>query len=197
MARIPKITNQRILEAAREVFLEKGFAGSTLEIAARCGISEASIFKRFSTKEELFFTAMGIPETPVWVQNLETLAGVGNLKENLIQICFQILEFHREMMPRLMMLQSRGKIPKPESLPEPKLIRDVKALATFLEREMNQGRLRPSNPKASAHLLLGSVMNYVFLEHMESPTSTPTSDSELVQHLVEILWQGIAPVKDE
>jgi AcrR family transcriptional regulator len=45
MARIPKITNEQILEAAREVFLEKGFSGSTLEIAARSGVSEASIFK--------------------------------------------------------------------------------------------------------------------------------------------------------
>lgn len=196
MARIPKITNQQILEAAREVFLEKGFSGSTLEIAARAGVSEASIFKRFSTKEELFFAAMGIPETPVWVKELETLTGKGNLKENLIQICFQILEFHREVMPRLMMLRSRGKIPKPEDIPDPKLSRDVKALTAFLEREMKQDRLRPCAPKTIAHLLLGSLMNYVFLEHMELQSSMPTTELEFVQHLVEILWQGIAPVED-
>lgn len=196
MARIPKITNQQILETAREVFLEKGFSGSTLEIAARSGVSEASIFKRFSTKEELFFAAMGIPETPVWVKELETLVGKGNLKENLIQICLQILEFHREVMPRFIMLRSRPQVPKPESIPEPKLIRDVKALTAFLEREMKQGRLRPCDPKTIAHLLLGALMNYVFSEHIETQASMPSTDPEFVQRLVEILWQAIAPVED-
>ncbi|BAZ25411.1 TetR family transcriptional regulator [Kalymmatonema gypsitolerans NIES-4073] len=196
MARIPKITNEQILEAAREVFLEKGFSGSTLEIAARSGVSEASIFKRFSTKEELFFTAMGIPETLVWVNELETLVGKGNLKENLIQICLRILEFHREVMPRVMMLQSRGKIPTPE-IPKPKLIQHVNALTAFLEREMKQGRLRPCDPKTLAHLLLGSLMNYVLSEHIGIQVSMPTTEQEFVQCLVEILWQGIAPVKHE
>jgi hypothetical protein len=40
-------------------------------------------------------------------------------------------------------------------------------------------------------------MNYVFSEHMETQASMPTTDQEFVQRLVEILWQGIAPVKDE
>ncbi|WP_017314255.1 TetR/AcrR family transcriptional regulator [Mastigocladopsis repens] len=198
MARIPKITNQQILEAAREVFLEKGFSGSTLEIAARAGISEASIFKRFSTKEELFFAAMGIPETPVWVTELEPLVGKGNLKENLIQICIQILEFHQEVMPRFMMLRSRGKaLPKPESLLESKPIRDVKALTSFLEHEMKQGRLCPCDSKTLALLLIGSLMNYVFFsERMGAQASVANTDQEFVQRLVEILWQGIAPVLD-
>lgn len=197
MGRTAKITNEQILEAAREVFLEKGFSGSTLEIAARCSISEASIFKRFSTKEELFFTAMGIPETPVWVNELETLVGKDSLKENLIQICLQILEFHREVMPRFMMLQSRGKtLPKLE-IPEPKLLQDVKALSAFLEREIKQNRLRPCDSKTLAHLLLGSLMNYVFSESMETQAIISTTEQEFVQSLVEILWQGIAPVKYE
>jgi AcrR family transcriptional regulator len=45
MARPPKITNEEILAAARQVFLEQGEGGSTLEIAEKAGISEASIFK--------------------------------------------------------------------------------------------------------------------------------------------------------
>ncbi|MEH2313385.1 MAG: helix-turn-helix domain-containing protein [Nostoc sp.] len=108
MPRIPRITNQQILEAARQVFLQQGFGASTLEIAQQAGISEASIFKRFSTKEELFFAAMGIPEKPLWVNELESLCGKGDLKENLINICFQIIEFYHEVLPRIMMLRSHN-----------------------------------------------------------------------------------------
>ncbi|MEC4816754.1 MAG: TetR/AcrR family transcriptional regulator, partial [Scytonema sp. PMC 1069.18] len=161
MPRTPKITNQQILEAAREVFLEKGFSGATLEIATRAGVSEASIFKRFSTKEELFYAAMGISETPAWMKQLETLADRGDLKENLVQICLQILEFHREVVPQLIMLLSRGNsFPKPQDETHAP-IRDVKRLTHFLEREMQQGRLRPCEPTTVAHILLGSLMNYV------------------------------------
>lgn len=179
MARKPKITNQQILEAAREVFLQKGFGGSTLEIAQRAGISEASIFKRFSTKEELFFAAMGIPEKALWIQEMETLSGKGNLKENLTKICHQILEFYGEIMPRIMMLRSRGNLlPETEfGGQEPRPIRDVKILSAFLEREMQQGRLRYCDPLAVAHILLGSLMNYVLLQQMSSHVTWPIDET--------------------
>ncbi len=193
MARTPKITNQQILSAAREVFLEKGFGGSTLEIATRANISEASIFKRFSTKEELFFAAIGIPETPVWVKDLETLSGIGDFQENITQICLEMLKFYREVMPRLMMIRSRGNVIPfgPEGASKP--MRDLKALATFLEREIEFGRLRPCDPKITAHVLLGSLMNYIFLEHLDTHVNTPTFDPVFVQGLVGILAQGILP----
>jgi hypothetical protein len=44
MPRPPKITNEEILAAARQVFLAEGINGSTLEIGQKAGISEASIF---------------------------------------------------------------------------------------------------------------------------------------------------------
>ncbi|MBN3960587.1 TetR/AcrR family transcriptional regulator [Nostoc sp. NMS8] len=208
MARIPRITNQQIIEAARQIFLQQGFGASTLEIAQQAGISEASIFKRFSTKEKLFFAAMGIPEKPLWVNELESLCGKGNLKENLIKVCLQIMEFHREVLPRSMMVRSRGNVLPELGGKEPKPIKDVKVLAAFLEREINQNRLRPCDPQTVAHILLGSLMNYVFVEQISSQVSIPTTEfplnsgeratdvSTFVQSLVDIVWQGIAPSQD-
>ena len=212
MSRIPRITNQQILEAARQVFLQQGFGASTLEIAQQAGISEASIFKRFSTKEELFFAAMGIPEKPLWMNELESLCGKGDLKENLINICLQIMEFYHEVLPRIMMLRSRGNAIAELGGKEPKPMRDVKVLTAFLEREINQDRLRPCDPQTVAHILLGSLMNYVFLEQMSSKVSMATAESGIetylssgdpatevsafVQSLVDIVWQGIAPSQD-
>ena len=212
MSRIPRITNQQILEAARQVFLQQGFGASTLEIAQQAGISEASIFKRFLTKEELFFAAMGIPEKPLWVNELESLCGKGDLKENLINICLQIIEFYREVLPRIIMLRSRGNAIAELGGKEPKPMRDVKVLTAFLELEINQDRLRPCDPQTVAHILLGSLMNYVFLEQMSSKVSMATAESGIetylnsgnptteisafVQSLVDIVWQGIAPSQD-
>ncbi|MCC5638033.1 TetR/AcrR family transcriptional regulator [Nostoc sp. CHAB 5844] len=209
MARKPKITNQQILEAAREVFLQQGFGGSTVEIAQLAGISEASIFKRFSTKEELFFAAMGLPERPLWIKELENLCGTGNLKENLIQVCLQILEFYSEVLPRFMMLCSRGNtLPEPCNRTQQGPMQDVKVLTSFLEREISLSRLRPINTKIVAHILVGTLMNYVLLEQI--PLSQPRCATELVkdfdcenqsnvvfswvQSLIEAIWVGIAPI---
>lgn len=197
MARTPKITNEQILDAAREIFLEQGFGASTLEIAQKAGISEASIFKRFLTKEKLFFASMGIPERPPWVQELDSLSGKGDLKQNLINLCLQTLEFHRQVMPRLMMLKACGNLlPETASMIKSKPIREVKVFTNFLAQEIEQGRLRPCDPHTLAMILLGSLMNYVFLEQMHPGEVIKTEEAIFVQNLVDILWRGIAPIED-
>jgi AcrR family transcriptional regulator len=44
----------RLLAAAREVFAERGHAGSARDIAERAGITEAMVFRHFGTKAALF-----------------------------------------------------------------------------------------------------------------------------------------------
>ncbi|MEH2446616.1 MAG: hypothetical protein V7K18_12760 [Nostoc sp.] len=92
---------------------------------------------------------------------------------------------------------------------EPKPMLDVKVLTAFLEREINQDRLRPCDPQTVAHILVGSVMNYVFVEQMSSQVSMPTAEltigsylnsgeptievSVFILGIVDVVWQGIAP----
>jgi AcrR family transcriptional regulator len=45
--------DKRLLEAAREVFIEQGAAAPTAEIARRAGVGIAALFRRYPTKEEL------------------------------------------------------------------------------------------------------------------------------------------------
>jgi AcrR family transcriptional regulator len=44
---------ERIVAAAAEVFAERGLEASTAEIAARAGVGEATLFRRFPTKDDL------------------------------------------------------------------------------------------------------------------------------------------------
>jgi len=54
MPRPVSIQDEVILNAARELFLERGLDVATSEIAARAGVSQGTIFKRFRTKQALF-----------------------------------------------------------------------------------------------------------------------------------------------
>ena len=63
--RPPVISTERLLDVAREVFLELGIRATTSEVATRAGIAEGTIFHRFKSKEELFRAAMNFdPDAP-------------------------------------------------------------------------------------------------------------------------------------
>lgn len=50
---------QQILDAARDLFFERGFEGTTIdEIAHRTEISKGAVYLHFPSKEEIYFTLM-------------------------------------------------------------------------------------------------------------------------------------------
>ncbi len=51
---------ERIVAAAMEVFAERGLDASTAEIAARAGVGEATLFRRFPTKDDLITAIIGV-----------------------------------------------------------------------------------------------------------------------------------------
>ena len=67
MPRNKTVTDEEILAVARSLFLKEGAKASTRTLAKIAGISEAVVFQRFSTKENLFFAAMVLPEVQLEV----------------------------------------------------------------------------------------------------------------------------------
>jgi AcrR family transcriptional regulator len=199
MGRTPKITNEAILEAARQVFLAQGIGASTLEIAERAGISEASIFKRFATKQALFLAAIGLSETPKWVKTLSTQTPTAAVKAELTDICVEMVAFYQAVLPRVLMMMAPGQLPpSPQGLPPP--VRDSQLLAKFLEQAIAQGFLRPCDARTLAHMIIGAITNYVVTETMMNklptasrPSHKPLEPSHFIQNLIEIVWAGVAP----
>ncbi|MGW6934364.1 TetR/AcrR family transcriptional regulator [Lentzea sp. NPDC054927] len=51
-----------ILTAAFELFLERGLDGTSIEqVAKRAGVTRATVYRRFATKEELLFSVIELP----------------------------------------------------------------------------------------------------------------------------------------
>lgn len=103
MARPRRIDNHSLLEAAREVFVEKGPAATTREIAERAGVSEGLLFQRYDTKADLFFAALAPPAAdPVAI--LRSGAQGTDARQSLEQAALRILAYFREVMPLLLTL---------------------------------------------------------------------------------------------
>jgi AcrR family transcriptional regulator len=190
MARPPSISNRQILDAARAVFLARGFTKtSTVDIAQRAGVSEGSIFNRFPTKDELFRAAMDEAQPPAFA--LDPYVGQGDLRKNLVRITVESVHYLNNLLPKLMLRWSEREVsPKANVCSRPREV--LRALTAFFKAEMALGRVG-GDPAIIARMFMGSVWNYCFLQTVAGDRSM--SAKTFAERLIAGLWQGIAPAR--
>ncbi len=197
MARPRTITDEQIVEAAREVFLEQGFAATTAEIARRAGISEGTLFKRYASKEDLFEAAVGLHDYAHWRAALLDRLGQGEVRRNLEQAFMEFLKEAAAIIPNLMTVLSRGHNPEHNRLLERlgnPVRQDAEVIAQYLRAELDLGRVRPMDAEITALILMGALTTYVHQEHMLIHAGRePVDSGRFVRGLLDLLWPGLAP----
>jgi AcrR family transcriptional regulator len=195
MGRPRLIETEAILEAARDTFLEEGVGATTGAIARRAGISEATIFKRFRTKTELFFAAMGFAEFDAR-KAIEDLRGKGPASREIEAISLRLLEYLGEMVPvltRLLAHPGVNAVELAEMFPEMPARALVEAVAEYVESEQRDGRMEPRDPHAVAVTIFGILHNRALLEHIGLYPKDERSREEFVRSFIDVLWNGIRP----
>lgn len=196
MARPVTITQEAILEAAREVFLERGIRATTAEIAQRAGVSEGSVFNRFKTKQELFQAAFRLGGfEPRWLKNLPALVGKDDLEGTLYNLAMEVLHFFTRLMP-LMVMAGANPMFGAEGAGPPRVHDSppavaLKRLSAFFDAEMRTGRLRRHDPEILARAFLGGLWQHAafstfFLPEDELPMPT----EQFVRGFVHLLLTG-------
>jgi AcrR family transcriptional regulator len=97
-----------LLEAARETFLAKGYAGAAVRtIAERAGVTEAMVYRHFSSKEELFDEAIAEPLEHAVTHILDVALdpepgnGIVDVRERAISTIGDLLGAMQEIAPTL------------------------------------------------------------------------------------------------
>jgi len=196
MARPTTIRTGQILSAARKLFLANGFGVSTADIAREAGVSEGSLFNRFPTKADLFRAAMGLPEFHI-EKETSSMVGKGNVRDNLARLMTLILKFHRELMPRVMMMWAQpGLNPMemmredPEHSPPNQAL---SAIAGYLESEMAAGRVKRLDARVVAEMIMSAMHSQAFLEQIGIRKGTEDETRNHIRLVIDVLWEGIAP----
>ena len=198
MTRQVTIDTDRILDAARAVFLKKGINAKTAEVAKRAGVSEGSIFVRFKTKQDLFRAAMNAEREQNWLEML-TEPGASNrpVPEVLLDVALAAITYFRTILPLSMMLWSnpekaqtrskdRGLVPPP--------FRNRKLLTEYLDRQAEVGRVRAGDRENIARLLMAACAQYASEETLVlQKRRKPSEDTEYVTALTALVWQLLAP----
>jgi AcrR family transcriptional regulator len=171
-----------VLDAGVAEFLAKGYAGATLaSIAARAGVSTATVFKHFRTKADLFGAIMGrvfgvddaAPEPPSALDPAETLRAIGRgyaatLSDPRIRALFRVVIAEVPRFPELgRELYEKGKRPY------------LDRLEAALAAHVAAGRLAIDDPPLAARQFLGMINDVVFWPH-QLVVDLPDADADAV-----------------
>ena len=188
----PDDTRGRIMQAAAELFTEKGYAGATTRaIAERAGVNEVTLFRHVGTKENLVKTIMdqfgGMALAGEMALNLS-----GNLRQDLTTIGAMMLKVMTERGSAMRMaICEAGNFPefREVAADNPRQLRRM--LTRYLEGQMAAGNIRPGHPEALAQAFLGMFFSYTVLRgFLGDDLQTPLSDQELVAQFVDLFVHG-------
>jgi TetR/AcrR family transcriptional repressor of mexJK operon len=162
-ARISDDRVEELLKIAAEVFAERGFDGASVnEMAKRANASKGTFYSRYPTKEALLMAVMGQK-----VQGLETelaaiMAPTLGIDEALTTFADRMLSvvLNDQMMAnyRVVTLEARRFPELGKMYYENGAGKIAHFLAVYLQRKVQEGKLKISNPQISAELFIDSII---------------------------------------
>ncbi|MDF2671533.1 MAG: transcriptional regulator [Paenibacillus sp.] len=190
----------KILEAAIEIFSEKGYAAtSTSEIAQKAGVAEGTIFRHYKTKKDLLLSIAGPIATKLVAPFLmRDFAKLLDLPYNQVDEFFRAIARDRVIFARKNV--KLIKILFHEVPFQPELMEQVKGLLTnivvqriekVVKHFQEQGQVIEAPPwrimRSAASMFIGMIIFHVFLM-----PEFPFDEEEEIDRTLDILLHGIA-----
>ena len=200
MSRTATITDDRLLQAARTEFLERGIRATSAAIARRAGVSPGILFHRFGTKEALFAAAMSQGDEggrPPF--DLRARVGKGSVPGTLTEIGGLLLDRFFLVVPNQLMAWANPEPGRRASMAQQyreKGVRGQRHLVEYLRAEAKLGRIRLADPFVVAQTFSGALWFFAFEQvsgaRLRGAAESP-SRSEFVRRVVDTLWRGLRP----
>ncbi len=193
MVRPQTISDDEILESARECFFERGPSVPTEAIAEKLGVSPQALYKRFGSKQDLITAAMVPADKPAWIPLLEAGPDDRPMREQMTELLNELAVFFVDIVRRMSVLRFAGcdlrELSKRFSEPPP--LRDIRVISEWFERAHRQSLIRDADFKATAMLVLSSVHGPAMLKEMLGRHPTGHSQEEYVAHVADVLLRGL------
>jgi len=188
---------QAILDAAREAFIDQGFARTTTaDIAARAKVSKRTIYETFADRTALFGEVIRACQRLIIdlprpddeaLPLLETLIRIFRLNVD------DEAEQMREAVLNLIVRESALLPELSDYLYEHEIIRSRTALIEWLNSESARGRISIDDPAVHAGMLMDIVFGALLpRRRLRSPSERAQRTQHIVQRL-KIYLRGIGP----
>lgn len=196
MGRRKIVSDERLLEVARDTFRERGYAVPGREIAKAAGISEAVLYQRFESKDALFFAAMA-PAEPDLVRIFGPRGEEGEATAFLRDALERMAAYFEAVLPLAIpvvqvlrhnrALDGPGHETGPGGLSE----RLERELAVRVRGLQARGAVGEGAPLDMARLLVGIAHDHAVGRAILACRS-PRAHGPL-EASVDLVWRGLAP----
>lgn len=194
-------TREKIVAAAASIMREQGYArATTKEIARAAGFSEATLYKHFADKAEIFLAVLSeqLPDLLEALDELRANVGKRTVRANLITLTRAALDFYLESFPISVSVFSSQELLATHSTrvhehgQGPRT--PLRALAEYLRLEQQAGRInRRADPEAAAALLLGACLQQAMLTLFDGPRPADAKLDALATSLTKTLLDSLRP----
>ena len=185
-------TRERIVDAAAEVMETLGLArATTKQIANTAGYSEATLYKHFDSKIELFLAVLDerLPGLVGLLTRLPDEAGQGVVAEHLEEVATRAMRFYERVFPMVasifaepaVLARYRAALAAVGAGPH----QANEALAAYLGAERELGRIDAAvDPEAGAAMLLGACFQRAYFSAMSGTRITAAERTRFAANLV-------------
>lgn len=167
----------QILNSALEVFVEKGYNGTTtLDIAKSSNISEVTLFRYFSSKQEIYMEAV----EPIIITTLKDsihaskdLSPKEKLRYIIIERIRLISKYHKVV--KLILMENQIN-------PELCDLDYIKRIYDLLKCSINKMGVNFGNNEHTIRILMGSILSFLYL---------PESNESYIEQFVNSIIDNI------
>lgn len=193
---------QELLDAALELFVEKGFAATrTEEVAARAGVSKGTLYLYYPSKEDLLKAVILRNISPEIAEGMDIVRGWTEGTPELL--AYVLREWWRRFgessvsgMCKLMMSEVRN-FPEIGKFFADEVIKPWHAvLGSVIERGIARGEFRPVPLKQAVQLLTTPMLFLVMHKHSFGAcegVDLGIDPHKLIDLQIELMLQGLLP----
>ena len=161
MARTKQFNEQEVLEKAMKLFWRKGFNGTSMQdLVDELGISRASLYDTFGSKQELYFTALNEYRKQSGQQQEEILCSQTSIKQQILCLLEQAIAMSLQDLERKgcfmvnCTVELANQDEKVAAIANQNLEGFEKRMALLIEQGQQQGEINTKHsPKALARYL--------------------------------------------
>lgn len=190
-----------LLDAALDLFVEKGFSATRVEeVAARAGVSKGTLFLYFQSKEDLFKAVVReniANKFPAWQEEFVTFEGTSSdmLRYALVSWWERIGKTRASGITKLVMSEAQN-FPEIAAFYQEEVIKPGNAMIhSILERGVQSGEFRNMDLEQAVHIIVAPMIFLMMWKHSMGACAASANiidPKEFIHMHVDLLLNGMS-----